>query len=162
MSKKNKEENSIKKIQDIELDTDILEETEDYSAEVSADMEDAAEEFDDNNNLSFGRKLKNKIRRAWAYSIHTWIFKCFLIALPLELLLEMLGRRSIFLGVKFMFTQPIVFAYNTSIVFFTLLFALFLKKRVFGLVTITALWLACGIINFCVLTKEPSNYPLLH
>lgn len=152
MSKKNKEEkNSIKKIQDIELNTDILEETEDYKAEVSADMEDAAEEFDDNNNLTFARKLKNKIRRAWNYSIHTWIFKCFLIALPLELLLEILGRRSIFLGIKFMVTQPIVFAYNTSIVFFTLLFALFLKKRVFGLVTISALWLACGIINFIVL-----------
>ena len=126
MSKKNnKEKNNIKKIQDVELDADILEETEDYSAPISADMEDAAEEFDDNNNLSFKQKLKNKIKRAWAYSIHTWIFKCFLIAVPMELLLEILGRRSIFLGFKFMLTQPFVFAYNTAIVFFTLLFALF-------------------------------------
>ncbi|MBQ9936168.1 MAG: LTA synthase family protein [Lachnospiraceae bacterium] len=159
MSKKNnKEKNNIKKIQDVELDADILEETEDYSAPISADMEDAAEEFDDNNNLSFKQKLKNKIKRAWAYSIHTWIFKCFLIAVPMELLLEILGRRSIFLGFKFMLTQPFVFAYNTSIVFFTLLFALFLKKRVFGLVTISTLWLACGIINFCVLSYRVTPF----
>ena len=152
MSKKNKsEKNSTKNIQDIELDTDILEETEDYKAEISADMEDAAEAMEEDHKIPFSKRLKNKIRRAWAYSIHTWIFKCFLIALPLELLLEILGRRSVFLGVEFMISQPIVFAYNASIVFFTLLFALFLKKRVFGLVTITVLWLTCGIINFIVL-----------
>ncbi len=151
-NKKNKiEKNSIKKIQDIELDTDILEETEDYSAEVSAAMCDAADDWEENQKLPFMQRMKNRIKRAWTYSIHTWIFKCLLIAFPLELLLEILGRRSIFLGFKFMLTQPIVFVYNTSIVFFTLLFALFLKKRVFGLVTITTLWLACGIINFVVL-----------
>ncbi len=156
--KKNKETNNVKKIQGIELDTDIIEETEDYVAPIVADMEDAAEEFDDNNNLSFWQKVKNKIRRAWSYSIHTWIFKCFLIAVPMELLLEILGRRSVFLGVKFMLTQPFVFAYNASIVFFTLLFALFLKKRVFGLVTISTLWLACGIINFCVLSYRVTPF----
>ena len=156
MSKKNS--NSIKKIQDIELDTDILEETEDYDAEVSVDIDDAGEEFDEKHNLKFSKRVKNKISRAWNYSIHTWIFKCFLIAFPLELLLEILGRRSIFLGFKFMFTQPIVFAYNTSIVFFTLLFALFLKKRIFGLVAISTLWLACGIINFCVLSYRVTPF----
>ena len=149
---------SIKKVQDIELDTDIIEETEDFKAEVSCDVDDAGDEFDDNHKLTFTQKLKNRVGRAWRYSIHTWIFKCLLIALPMELLLEMLGRRSIFLGFKFMVTQPIVFAYNTSIVFFTLLFALFLKKRVFGLVAISTIWLACGIINFCVLSYRVTPF----
>ncbi len=158
MIKNNKEKNGIKKISDIELDADIIEETEDYDATVSVDIDDAGEEFDEKHNLKFSERVKKKIGRAWNYSIHTWIFKCFLIALPLELLLEILGRRSVFLGFKFMLTQPIVFAYNTSIVFFTLLFALFLKKRVFGLVTITTLWLACGIINFCVLSYRVTPF----
>lgn len=159
MSKKNKtEKKNIKKVQDIELNTDIIEETEDYNAEVSADMDDAAEDWEEDKDIPFLQRVKNRIRRAWAYSIHTWIFKCLLIALPLELLLEMLGRRSIFLGFKFMVTQPIVFAYNTSIVFFTLLFALFLKKRVFGLIAITTVWLACGIINFCVLSYRVTPF----
>ena len=62
MSKKNKsEKNSTKKIQDIELDTDILEETEDYKAEISADMEDAAEAMEEDHKIPFSKRLKNKI-----------------------------------------------------------------------------------------------------
>lgn len=41
--------------------------------------------------------------------------------------------------------------YNTSIIFFTLLFALFLRKRVFGIVLISIVWLICGFANFVVL-----------
>lgn len=149
MSKK--KDNKIKKIKDIELDSDIIEETEDYDAVVSVDIEEAGEDNDERSKLPLHKRVKNKLKRAWAYSIHTWIFKCFIIAFPLELVLEILGRRSIFLGFKFMLTKPIVFMYNTSIVFFTLLFALFLKKRVFGLIAISVLWLTCGIINFAVL-----------
>lgn len=146
---KNKKDTGVKLVDDMKLDEDILEETEDFKAETSVDIDEAAEVMDED--LSLFQRLKRKARRAWLYSIHTWIFKCLLIALPMELLLEILGRRSIFLGVKFMITQPIVFIYNTSIVFFTLLFALFLKKRIFGLIAISTLWLACGIINFVVL-----------
>lgn len=42
--------------------------------------------------------------------------------------MEILGRRSLVLGVKFMVSSPIVFLYNTSIIFFTLLFGAVLKK----------------------------------
>lgn len=59
--------------------------------------------------------------------------------------MEILGRRSLVLGVKFMVSSPIVFLYNTSIIFFTLLFALFLRKRVFGIVLISIVWLICGL-----------------
>lgn len=92
-------------------------------------------------------KLKHFLR----YSIQTWIARCFLIAFGLELLMEILGRRSIWLGVKFLLSSPIVFLYNTSIIFFTLLFALFLRKRIFGVIFISTIWLICGIANFVVL-----------
>ncbi len=95
--------------------------------------------------------LKQRVKRALFYSIHTWIFKCFAIAFFMELVLEILGRRSIFQGIGFMISSPIVYIYNVSIIFFTLLFALFLRKRVFGLIFISILWLACGIVNFVVL-----------
>lgn len=96
-------------------------------------------------------KINEKFKSAFSYSIHTWIFKCFIIALAMELLLEILGRRSIFAGFKFMMTSPIVYLYNVSIIFFTLLFALFLRKRVFGIIMICTIWAACGIVNFVVL-----------
>lgn len=133
MSKKNNKNEDTIEVIDKEIDIDNNEKKEPSRKEI------------------FISNVKGKIKRGVSYSIHTWIFKCFIIALILELVLEILGRRSLFLGFKFMLTQPIVYLYNVSIVFFTLLFALFLKKRVFGLVTITVLWIACGIINFVVL-----------
>ena len=95
--------------------------------------------------------LLSKIKYAYKYSIHSWIFKCFAIAFLMEIVLEMLGRRSLFAGLSFMITSPIVFIYNVSIIFFTFLFALFLRKRIFGLIIIGAIWLGCGIVNFIVL-----------
>lgn len=95
--------------------------------------------------------VKEKLKKAFFYSIQSWIFRCFLIAFGLELLVEILGRRSVFKGVVFLVSNPIVFLYNVSIIFFTLLFALFLRKRVFGLIMISALWITCGIVNFVVL-----------
>lgn len=95
--------------------------------------------------------LSAKIRHFLRYSIQTWIVRCFLIAFGLELLLEILGRRSIIGGFRFLISSPIVFVYNTSIIFFTLLFALFLRKRVFGICLISAIWVICGFANFVVL-----------
>lgn len=95
--------------------------------------------------------VKQRIKRALFYSIHTWIFKCFIIAFGMEFVVEALGRRSIFKGLSFMISSPVVYLYNVSIIFFTLLFALFLRKRIFGLIMISMLWLACGIVNFVVL-----------
>ena len=53
-------------------------------------------------NSSFWSKVKHFLK----YSIQTWIARCFLIAFSLELLMEILGRRSLVLGVKFMVSSP--------------------------------------------------------
>lgn len=95
--------------------------------------------------------FKQRFKKLVGASIHTWIFKCFVVAFVLELVLEILGRRSIYGGFSFLVNSPIVFIYNVSIIFFTLLFALFLRKRVFGIILISIAWIVCGIINFVVL-----------
>ncbi len=97
------------------------------------------------------KSIIQRIKYGLKYSIHTWIFKCFGISMVLELVLEILGRRSILGGFKFLFSSPFVFMYNVSIIFFTLLFALFFRKRVFGIISISVVWLACGVVNFVVL-----------
>lgn len=99
----------------------------------------------------FKDKALTKAKRIFLVFYHSWICKCLVIAFGMELLLEILGRRSIVDGCLFMVFSPFVFLYNVSIVFFTLLFALFIRKRVFALVVICALWLVCGIVNFVVL-----------
>lgn len=97
------------------------------------------------------KKTGEKVKSAWKYSIQTSIFKCFVLALALELLLEILGRRSFIRAFSFMINSPFVYLYNVSIIFFTLLFALFLRKRIFGIILITTIWMICGIVNFIVL-----------
>lgn len=124
-----------------------LEETKEEKKVMPAEMVDNEESEKGATKQSIVSKLKHFLK----YSIQTWIVKCFLIAFGLELLMEILGRRSLILGVKFMISSPIVFLYNTSIIFFTLLFALFLRKRIFGIVLICVVWLICGIANFVVL-----------
>lgn len=99
----------------------------------------------------FMGKVISKLKTAVRYSIHTWIFKCFLTAFLLELVLEILGRRSFIAGFMFLIHSPFVYIYNVSIIFFTMLFALFLRKRLFGMIIISSVWLICGIVNFVVL-----------
>lgn len=157
MSKKKKKSNdkpiekSIKKVVDTEED-EIIDDEKEASAD-SAKESEAAEDKAVEGELSLSRKKKigRKIKKAFKYSIHTWIFRCFLCALLIEIVLEMLGRRSILGGIAFIFNSPIVYLYNVSIIFFTLLFALFIRKRVFGIALISIIWLICGVINFIVL-----------
>ncbi len=156
---KNKNQKSIKRVPDsVEETKDTLAEEEKAEADESTDeVEKAVSETNkdaediEKETLAASNKIKDKIKYALKYSIHTWIFKCFSIALILDIVVEILGRRSIFGGIKFVITSPIVYLYNVSIIFFTLLFALFLRKRVFGIIVISATWLVCGIINFLVL-----------
>lgn len=122
------------------------------SSEEDAEISDESQTDEDNMSVPKQKlTVKERVKKALFYSIHTWIFKCFVIAFGMELVVETLGRRSLFKGIGFMISSPVVYLYNVSIIFFTLLFALFLRKRVFGLIMISMLWLACGIVNFVVL-----------
>ena len=159
MSRKNKKTNdktvekSIKKVIDTD-DEDIIEKDAKALKKSSDEKKSDADEVSDKETeLSKRQKSKigKKIKKAVKYSIHTWIFRCFLCALGIELVLEMLGRRSVLGGIAFVFNAPIVYLYNVSIIFFTLLFALFIRKRVFGIALISIIWLICGVINFVVL-----------
>ncbi|MBE5947279.1 MAG: LTA synthase family protein [Lachnospiraceae bacterium] len=140
--KNNKEKEEIEEVKESEIETAKEEESKDV---------DSSEQKEDSEPLRGKKKITYNLKRAWVYSIHTWIFKCFVLAFVLELVLEMLGRRSIVDGFFFMINSPIVFLYNVSIIFFTLLFALFTRKRVFAMSTISIVWLGCGIVNFIVL-----------
>ena len=166
MSKKNKKTNekpvekSIKKVIDID-DDDILDKADESDDSIKPDEKKAKDSKSDKKeetpkdesglSKTKRKKIAKKIKKAVKYSIHTWIFRCFLCALGIELILEMFGRRSILGGFAFLFNSPIVFLYNVSIIFFTLLFALFIRKRVFGIALISIVWLVCGLINFIVL-----------
>lgn len=73
-----------------------------------------------------------------------------LLSIALNVVIEGLNRLSLLKGIKHMVTNPLVFLFNTLMIFFTLTFVAFFKKRVFAGTIISAVWLALGIINYCV------------
>lgn len=91
--------------------------------------------------------MKEKIKRF----PHTAVFQCIVIAIVLDIVLEILGRHSVVDTMKYVFGHPLIFLYNCSIIFFTLTLALLIRKRIFGYCIISFAWLLCGVTNCIVL-----------
>lgn len=82
---------------------------------------------------------------------HSAVFVCIILAVALDIVLEILGRHSVIDTLKYIGHEPLVFLYNCSIIFFTLTLALLMRKRIFGYCIISFAWLLCGITNCIVL-----------
>lgn len=77
----------------------------------------------------------------------------FYILLPivLEFLIEALSRKSLIAAVKYAINSPLLFAFNTLLIMLTLSIAMFFKREVFALTTISVVWVIFGIVNFVIL-----------
>lgn len=77
----------------------------------------------------------------------------FYILLPivLEFLIEALSRKSLIAAVKYAINSPLLFTFNTLIIMLTLSIAMFFKREVFALTTISVVWVIFGIVNFVIL-----------
>ncbi len=77
----------------------------------------------------------------------------FYILLPivLEFLIEALSRKSLIAAVKYAINSPLLFAFNTLIIMLTLSIAMYFKREVFALTTISVVWVIFGIVNFVIL-----------
>ncbi|MCM1308268.1 MAG: LTA synthase family protein [Butyrivibrio sp.] len=81
-----------------------------------------------------------------------WI-RLALLALVLNFVTEIFNRLSFAKAVVHIFTNPLVFLYNSLIIFFTLTFAAYFKKRFFAAAVISLLWFALGVTN-CVISAN--------
>lgn len=75
---------------------------------------------------------------------------CIVLSLILNLIVEMLSRRSIIAGLSYLVLNPLIFLYNSVIILFTLSIAMFPKRKLFAYLVVSIIWLALGIAN-CVL-----------
>lgn len=73
------------------------------------------------------------------------------LSICVNLLIEMLNRRSIIDGAVHICTAPHIFIYNTLIVLFTYTVALIFPKRKFSVIFVTMLWCLAGITDFILL-----------
>ena len=69
-----------------------------------------------------------------------------------NLIIESISRHSLIKGFQHIAENPVVFFYNSLIIMLTLSFALLFRRRVFGVVLLSAPWLICGIVNGIVLS----------
>ena len=63
-------------------------------------------------------------------------------------------------GVRWAFTHPVVFLYNTLIIFATMTIALLFKRRRFAWFMITIVWLALGTANGVILMNRMTPFTL--
>ncbi len=85
-------------------------------------------------------------------NLDPWLAHSAALAFILNLIIESLGRQSLWKGFEFLLESPKVFAYNSFFIFVTLSFSLMVRHRIFYYVIASALWLLLGITNGVVLS----------
>ncbi len=80
------------------------------------------------------------------------VLSCIILGFLLNLIIEMLSRKSMILGLKHMIFSPHVFLYNVSFILCTLSISFLFKRRYFVVMLISAVWLGLGITNRVLLS----------
>lgn len=83
--------------------------------------------------------------------LHNGLCLCIMLALGINLLIEMLARQSPLAGIGFAFEHPLVFGFNSLLIFASFSIALLTKRRVFMYIVISMFWLGLGITNGIIL-----------
>ncbi|MEE0742005.1 MAG: LTA synthase family protein [Emergencia sp.] len=89
------------------------------------------------------------LRNSFAFCL-TWAFL-------LNFIIETLARKG-FGGVTFLFESPLVFFYNTLIIFATLVVAILFRRRIFVVTVVSLVWLAIGITNGIILIQRMTPF----
>lgn len=74
-----------------------------------------------------------------------------LIPLFLDLIIESLNRKSLLEGLSYMVEKPFLFLFNVLIIMLTMSVAMFFRREIFVLSTISVIWLLFGVVNYVIL-----------
>ncbi|MBO4478044.1 MAG: LTA synthase family protein [Lachnospiraceae bacterium] len=99
------------------------------------------------------QKISEKLERP-GYFIKVWL----ILGVALNLLVELLSRKSVISLGKYIFLSPFTFLYNTTIILATLSIALIFRKRLFGLILMSILWIAIGITDSILLVFRTTPF----
>ena len=89
--------------------------------------------------------------------LHTEVGKMIILSLIINMIIECLNHRNLW-GLAELFANPVVFLYNTSIIFLTLCIGFFATRKVFVYVMISAIWITLAVINFVVLSARKTPF----
>lgn len=74
------------------------------------------------------------------------------------LFIESVSRHSLIKGFKFLIDTPLIFMYNSLIIFSTFLVVFLFRKRIAIRVVLSAIWCILGITNGCILAKRVTPF----
>lgn len=122
-----------------------------WSRKRKEDRERAAEE---RKNSEFARKMASvyKIMNQFSLVFHA------LWAVIINFIIETLSRHSLIEAWEYMTETPLVFLYNTFMIFMTFMIVYLVRRRVFTRIIISILWLLLGITNGIMLLKRVTPF----
>ncbi|MGF6376371.1 phosphoglycerol transferase MdoB-like AlkP superfamily enzyme [Clostridiales Family XIII bacterium PM5-7] len=89
--------------------------------------------------------------------LHNSFCFCLAWAFALNLIIETLARKGLG-GFTFFFESPLIFLYNTLVIFATLVIATLFRRRLFCVTIISIVWLAIGVTNGVILIQRMTPF----
>lgn len=98
-------------------------------------------------------QVKAVLKKCWQYEIvHTATY-----SVLLNMLIECFNRRSL-IGLVMLFTNPVIFLYNTLIILVTMSIVMLFHRKVFVYCVVSVIWLLLAVINFVVLYSRKTPF----
>lgn len=79
-------------------------------------------------------------------------------SLVINFLIEVMSRHSVIKAWTYMTETPVVFCYNTLMIFLTFTFVHLVRRRVFARIIVSVLWLFIGMVNGIMLMKRVTPF----
>ncbi len=98
-----------------------------------------------------------KAKDFYSKYLHNPLCFCAVWGFVLNMVIETLARKGTG-GLEFLISSPVVFLYNSLVIFATLTVALLFRRRIFFIVVISCMWLAVGITNGVILMERMTPF----
>ena len=103
-------------------------------------------------------KKMERIKSIYMKYLHNSIGICIGLALTLNFIIEAFSRQSALGGLSFFVSSPLVFLFNSFIIFAFLSFSILFRRRFFAYVFLSLFWLALGVINGIILKNRMTPF----
>lgn len=103
-------------------------------------------------------ELAKRIEPAYKIMNQFSIFFHAILACFLNFFIEVISRHSLFAAWDFLIGSPVVFLYNTFLIFVTLSFVYLVRRRTFARIIISVFWLFLGTCNGYMLLKRVTPF----
>lgn len=110
--------------------------------------------LEEKRNSAFAKKM----RPVWAFMNRFSLIFHALLACTLNLVIEAISRHSLFKAWDYMTESPLVFLYNSFMIFMTFMIVYLCRRRVFVRIIISVVWLILGIVNGYMLMKRVTPF----